>query len=109
MKFETGTIAGGKEGISGANGTKVNGTTAHGSGSAGKEGGVIYNVKYSIDKLEMKLNGLKLEMGGGEGMKGLAGGNLGSVSHSIHETMMKPYIKSQDEAAKNAYDKDESG
>ena len=85
LRMETGFAAGGEGGKSSKTAQKM-AVAPQGS----TEDGMVSSLNFSIDKIEMKLNALKIGMGGGEGMRT---GTAGSRSSNIHETMMKSYFK----------------
>ena len=89
LRMETGFAAGGG-GESSKTSQKMNVTQMAVAPQGSTKDGMVSSLNFSIDKIEMKLNGLKIGMGGGEGMQS---GTGGSRSSNIHETMMKSYFK----------------
>ena len=89
LRMETGFAASGKGRKSNIT-QKMNVTQMAVAPPRNTEGGIVSSLNLAIDKIEMKLNGLKIGMGGGEGMQGPT---EGSTPSNIHEAMMKSYFR----------------
>ena len=90
LRMESGFAASGKGGQSNNITQKMNVTQMAVAPQRKAEDGIVSSVNFSIDEIEMKLNGLKIGMGGGEGIQGLAEGSMPS---NIHEAMMKCHFR----------------
>ena len=101
LRMESGFAASGKGGQSNNITQKMNVTQMAVAPQRKAEDGIVSSVNFSIDKIEMKLNGLKIGMGGGEGIQGLAEGSMPS---NIHEAMMKSHFRHM--GSKNSEDSD---
>ena len=85
LRMETGFAASGNGGQSNIT-EKMNVNQMAVAPPRNNEGGIVSSLNFAIDKIEMKLNGLKIGMGGGEGMQGATPSN-------IHEVMMKSHFR----------------